>query len=658
MDTGNSRRHRSLDDFNEITATSLEEANDASYYFNSHEQRSTCTIERSPLRSSSDRTQSARNYRSGDGKPVYTVSTDETAAEMMSLLRNGHIKPPAKRARSASAPHIQPMYTNELLDLLLMDDDDAINLSHDNDTVDVSQQSHVQVHDNNGNKSKGLLSSTVSTIEEYPFYSYIDYSREIDATPDVPLTAMGRVPTFPAKLHAILLRPELHAIVGWLPHGRSWKVHDPMEFEKQVIQMYFEFTKHPNSSFFRQAKLWGFLRCKQDGLNHDSYYHPKFIRGLPHLCKDLRRPPASHLPDLPAIDQEPDLTAISELYPVPPTSYAIRTDPTVRLDWFMKGKQQQQHQQQQPKKHDSSSSSAHDMCHPPRPHKEVMTKKTSSSTSTSTSVDCVSSTIVKRKRSTGSGSQPPIAFVDHHSEPYVELFDAYTPSNYDVHIDMNDDDEPIDDDLGLNLDPYFSKGYHLYPFYDYVDYSTTIDMFPFQPYTDIGVEPTLPVLLHAMLLSQQQQQVSNGIAPEPILRWQTHGRAWKICSMTKFETIMIPLFLENTLGPNNLTIGAFLRHVVRWGFKRLEQGRSTHSNDYDCYYHPKFLRGLPNLTKDWTMNDIPSTSSISTVQLTPDDENDRDEYPEPDFVKISQLHPVPEYNPNLTVDELLGMDWF
>jgi HSF-type DNA-binding len=57
--------------------------------------------------------------------------------------------------------------------------------------------------------------------------------------------------SFPAKIHAILSRSDLQHIIGWLPHGRSWQVLKPRDFESQVIPQYFEHSHY--SSFVRQA---------------------------------------------------------------------------------------------------------------------------------------------------------------------------------------------------------------------------------------------------------------------------------------------------------------------------------------------------------------------------------------------------------------------
>jgi len=88
-------------------------------------------------------------------------------------------------------------------------------------------------------------------LKPYPFFFYRDYSRVEDPDP-TPLTPPGRVPNFVAKMHAILSRSDLSAIISWLPHGRSWMILNPKKFEQEVLPVYFEHGKM--SSFIRQAK--------------------------------------------------------------------------------------------------------------------------------------------------------------------------------------------------------------------------------------------------------------------------------------------------------------------------------------------------------------------------------------------------------------------
>jgi hypothetical protein len=115
-------------------------------------------------------------------------------------------------------------------------------------------------------------------------------------------------------MYAILSRKDLCDIITWLPHGRSWKVLKPREFEVKVIPTYFEHSKF--SSFIRQANGWGFRRIISKGGDRNSYYHELFLRGKPHLIKLMRRPPPSSKP-LADATTEPDFHAISAERPLP-----------------------------------------------------------------------------------------------------------------------------------------------------------------------------------------------------------------------------------------------------------------------------------------------------------------------------------------------------
>ena len=121
-----------------------------------------------------------------------------------------------------------------------------------------------------------------------PYYYYRDHSYLPDPDPTKPVTIPGRIPTFPAKLFAILSRSDLADIISWMPHGRSWKVHKPREFEVKVIPSYFDHAKF--SSFIRQANGWGFKRVCTKGVDRNSHYHELFLRGMPHLIKFMKRP--------------------------------------------------------------------------------------------------------------------------------------------------------------------------------------------------------------------------------------------------------------------------------------------------------------------------------------------------------------------------------
>eukprot|EP00977_Amphora_coffeiformis_P021309 scaffold9178_cov176-Amphora_coffeaeformis.AAC.5 len=78
----------------------------------------------------------------------------------------------------------------------------------------------------------------------------------------------------------------LESIVSWQPHGRSFIVHKPTQFETKILPRFFSQSKM--SSFQRQLNLYGFLR-QNSGPDRGSYYHELFLRGRPDLPKIMVR---------------------------------------------------------------------------------------------------------------------------------------------------------------------------------------------------------------------------------------------------------------------------------------------------------------------------------------------------------------------------------
>ena len=96
--------------------------------------------------------------------------------------------------------------------------------------------------------------------------------------------------TFPFKLHKLLEDAETEGhtnLVSWLANNRSFRVHDLREFEKKIIPRYFRQTKY--KSFLRQLNLWGFESINEGSSRRAGYFHPKFIRGQPELCHEMKR---------------------------------------------------------------------------------------------------------------------------------------------------------------------------------------------------------------------------------------------------------------------------------------------------------------------------------------------------------------------------------
>ena len=78
----------------------------------------------------------------------------------------------------------------------------------------------------------------------------------------------------------------LEHIAGWFPHGRSFAIFNPKEFEKVVMGRFFNQSKL--ASFIRQLNLYNFKRIAV-GPDAGSYYHEMFLRGKPFLATKIIR---------------------------------------------------------------------------------------------------------------------------------------------------------------------------------------------------------------------------------------------------------------------------------------------------------------------------------------------------------------------------------
>jgi HSF-type DNA-binding len=100
-----------------------------------------------------------------------------------------------------------------------------------------------------------------------------------------------------------------------------------------------------------------------------------------------------------------------------------------------------------------------------------------------------------------------------------------------------------------------------------------------------------------------------------IVRWQPHGRAFKIYDKKRFEKEILPLYFNS-----QTKFGSFQRQLNMYSFLRLARP----SRDQKAYYHPQFLKGRPSLSAY-----IPrSRTAIHTVRRTYDAST------EPDFDKM------------------------
>ena len=90
----------------------------------------------------------------------------------------------------------------------------------------------------------------------------------------------------PSKLMRILScgDPGVELIISWLPHGRSFIVHDKVKFESEIMPLIFKAKQF--RSFARQLNLWNFVKV-DDSANRWIYRHDLFLRDMPMLINRM-----------------------------------------------------------------------------------------------------------------------------------------------------------------------------------------------------------------------------------------------------------------------------------------------------------------------------------------------------------------------------------
>lgn len=96
------------------------------------------------------------------------------------------------------------------------------------------------------------------------------------------------------------------------------------------------------------------------------------------------------------------------------------------------------------------------------------------------------------------------------------------------------------------------------------------------------------------------------------IRWQPHGRSWKVHKRDIFMKKICPKYFSQT------KFESFVRQSNGWGFRRLKRD----GPDRNSYYHELFLRGQPELLKS-IRRPLPGG---------------KDECEEPDFYSMSPVH--------------------
>ena len=73
-------------------------------------------------------------------------------------------------------------------------------------------------------------------------------------------------------------------IVSWLPHGKSFMIHDRPFFCDHILPHYF---KTKLTSFRQTLRSYGFAQMGGNGWDSGSYYHKLFVRDDPSLFEGM-----------------------------------------------------------------------------------------------------------------------------------------------------------------------------------------------------------------------------------------------------------------------------------------------------------------------------------------------------------------------------------
>ena len=121
----------------------------------------------------------------------------------------------------------------------------------------------------------------LSTITDQEAVANINYDNMTGRTKEL----------FPVKLHKLIEYSERYgfsSIISWMPHGRSFKIHDEDAFVKNVMPYFFYQTKI--TSFVRQLRMYGFHKIKgKSNADRGSHYHELFLRSRSGLCDGIIR---------------------------------------------------------------------------------------------------------------------------------------------------------------------------------------------------------------------------------------------------------------------------------------------------------------------------------------------------------------------------------